>query len=232
MVTRQSDRRIDMSKFNVGDKIVRVADEYPQYGMYIGKVYTVKEIEDDYRESISVEEIPDKYWLEEYFELHYESAKQPQSEQECPYCIIEELSAQVDNLEELVSDQANQINQLTKVLDNFTRLTHYFSTEGSGKLPKAKLGDDVVDAILGYFEGESVKPDTFEPVTEYTLDDWQEAANEGWEFQCRNGDIVTILLVDDSDRPVLCSNRYYHHINGMWDESEGEDSDDIIRRIK
>lgn len=106
-----------MSKFKVGDKIIRVADEYPQYGMYIGKVYTVKEVEDGFQESISVEEIPDKYWLEDYFELHYELIEQ--STQECPYDTIDELEAQVENLEELVSDQAHQINQLTEALDYF-----------------------------------------------------------------------------------------------------------------
>lgn len=218
-----------MSKFNVGDKITRVADEYPQYGMYIGKVYTVKEVEDGFEESISVEEIPNKFWMVEYFELHYELNEQPA--QEYQDSIIEELEAKIDNLEELVSDQAHQINQLTEALDNFARLTHYFSTEGVGKLPNAKLGDSVVDAILDYFKGDFEKQ--FKPVREYTLEDWEQAIANDWVFETRCGEKVTIDLIDgeECNRPILCSAGWYHNINGMWDDTTGEDADDIIRRV-
>lgn len=74
----------------------------------------------------------------------------------------------------------------------------------------------------------------FKPVSEYTLKDWQQAALFEWKFKCRGGHTVTIdqIDLDEGCRPVLCSAGWCHSINGMWDETTGEDADDIIERIK
>lgn len=100
-----------MSKFKVGDKVIRTGEDYPQYGMIGGQVYTVNGFDQDWEGGISVEGIPDKYWLAEYFE------PANQTKQECPYSIIEELEAKIDNLEELISEQAAHIRELESLQD-------------------------------------------------------------------------------------------------------------------
>lgn len=155
-------------------------------------------------------------------------AKQP--EQECPHAVIEELSAQVENLEQLVSEQAARIRQVDAVLANFARLTKYFSEEGSGKLPNAKIDDDVVDAILEYFKG--ISEQAFKQVNEYTLEDWTQAVREGWKFETRSGDIIGVEGIDDSDATYypVCSDSAWLRMNGceFGDEESGLD---IIKRV-
>lgn len=214
-----------MSKFKVGDKVICIdRDDLGSDPLELGKVYEVISTHEFY---ISID-IGDGEVLQ-YYPRRFELAEQ--SVQECPYDAIDELEAQVENLEELVSDQAHQINQLTEALDYFTRLTHYFSTEGVGKLPNTKLGGSVVDAILDYFKGDFEKQ--FKPVREYTLEDWEQAIANDWVFETRCGEKVTIDLIDgeECNRPILCSIGWYHNINGMWNDTTGEDADDIIRRV-
>lgn len=236
-----------MSKFKVGDwwdiqdasyeMIADLVDELEQDGWYVEGYIQMNGLQECVRwPRIGLR--PECGTITLFTSNNYdfeESRKLPLSvigQTECPYTLIDELEAQVENLEELVSDQAHQINQLTEALDNFTRLTHYFSTEGASKLPNAKLGDSVVDAILNYFKGDFEKQ--FKPVREYTLEDWEQAIANDWVFETRCGEKVTIDLIngEECNRPILCSAGWYHHINGMWNDITGEDADDdIIRRV-
>ena len=123
-------------------------------------------------------------------------AEDKQPEQDCPYSIIEELSAQVENLEELINQQAARIRELEE------------RKEGQSGL-------------------------VFKPVSTYTLEDWQQAMDNEWLFNCRGGYTVTIESIDQDEgyRPIFCSAGWWHSINGMWDEDCGQDKDDIIERI-
>lgn len=91
-------------------------------------------------------------------------------------------------------------------------------------------------AVIDVNQGEDKPYDViqFKPVEHYTLEDWKEAMLYGWEFKTRSGDVVTIEVTDDDSdgRPIWDSNGYYHNLNGMWKELEGEDGDDIIKRVK
>ena len=124
-------------------------------------------------------------------------AEDKQPEQDCPYSIIEELSAQVDNLEQLVAEQAARIREL--------------------------------EASKGEQSGL-----VFKPVSQYTLEDWQQAIDNEWVFKCRGGSIVAIVTINqgESCRPILCSAGWYHNINGMWNEDVGQDGSDIIERVR
>ena len=92
-----------MSKFNVGDKIVPVYLKNTKFEVYTFKGYMQN---DQY---LCLEEHPLYCFDAGWFKL----VEQP--EQDCPYSIIEELSAQVDNLEQLVIEQAAQIRELQSV---------------------------------------------------------------------------------------------------------------------
>ena len=116
MMARQSDRRIDMSKFNVGDKVSLLSTS-----QWVNQ----SPLEFDSSNPLNVEGFIDEVNGYEYSimwgngqhnycytddDLILAEDKQP--EQDCPYNIIEELSAQVENLEELVAEQAARIREL------------------------------------------------------------------------------------------------------------------------
>lgn len=54
------------------------------------------------------------YGFDEYRQLDLIANQvfKQQPEQDCPYCIIEELEAKIDSYEELISEQASQIREL------------------------------------------------------------------------------------------------------------------------
>lgn len=96
-----------MSEFDVGDKVVCVDSRGRDVYITVGNVYTVINI-NLYDELLTVQDNTGNN--QEFFMDRFKLAEQP--EQDCPYSIIEELSAQVENLEELVSEQAARIREL------------------------------------------------------------------------------------------------------------------------
>lgn len=129
-----------MNKFKIGDKVMLSPDSQWVNGYSFAT---------DSANPLNIEGVIDQYEDGEYGVMWgngrhngcYEDVDlllAQQTTPECPYAVIEELSAHVENLEELVSEQAERIRQVDTVLANFAKLTQYFSEEGSGKLPNAK----------------------------------------------------------------------------------------------
>jgi hypothetical protein len=74
----------------------------------------------------------------------------------------------------------------------------------------------------------------FNPISEMTLEDWQQAKDEGWEFETREGDVIsatTLWSLSDA-YPVRCSNGLAYTIRGYFWDSGKENDADIIKRIK
>lgn len=74
---------------------------------------------------------------------------------------------------------------------------------------------------------------TFKPISEYTLEDWKQACVEDWEFECRDGDVVQIINVDEEDvtYPVKGTDNYWRDVKGFWYTGR-TDSGDIVKRIR
>ena len=71
----------------------------------------------------------------------------------------------------------------------------------------------------------------FKPISDYTLEDWQQAIDEDWEFECRNGYPVQVVEVNRTLKyPVECTDGLCRDIKGFWC-SDTVDADDIIKRI-
>ena len=105
-----------MSKFNAGDKV---------YLLPSSRWVSDESLDDRSANPLNVEGVithvfEDSYkikWGNGQINSCYEDcdlilAENKQPEQDCPYSIIEELSAQVENLEELVAEQAARIREL------------------------------------------------------------------------------------------------------------------------
>lgn len=78
------------------------------------------------------------------------------------------------------------------------------------------------------------KEQAFKLVSEMTLEDWQQALEEGWEFETREGDVISVIdiSVNKSSYPVKCDNSLLYTIRGYFWDSGKEYEADIIKRIK
>ena len=73
----------------------------------------------------------------------------------------------------------------------------------------------------------------FKPVSEYTMSDWEQALNEKWEFEQRDGSVTNIISLDYSDDisyPVETESTWLR-LDGTECDYEASDSD-IVERIK
>lgn len=78
----------------------------------------------------------------------------------------------------------------------------------------------------------SAGSDAFKPIIEYTLEDWKQACDEDWEFECRNGYPVQVVEVNRAlNYPVECTDGLCRDIKGFWC-SDRVDEDDIVKRIQ
>jgi hypothetical protein len=78
------------------------------------------------------------------------------------------------------------------------------------------------------------KEQTFKPISEMTLEDWQQAMEEGWEFETRDGDVISAMTLSSisNSYPVICNNTLAYTIRGyFWDSGKEHDAD-IIKRVK
>jgi hypothetical protein len=78
------------------------------------------------------------------------------------------------------------------------------------------------------------KEQTFKPISEMTLEDWQQAMEEGWEFEKRDGDVISAMTLSSisNSYPVICNNTLAYTIRGyFWDSGKEHDAD-IIKRVK
>ena len=86
---------------------------------------------------------------------------------------------------------------------------------------------------LAGLESKEFKLSEFKPISEYTFEDWEQAAYNNWMFEQRNGDVVTVNGLDDVNEttyPVdtdnawlTLSGREYLNVQSAFD---------ILRRIK
>lgn len=78
----------------------------------------------------------------------------------------------------------------------------------------------------------SAGSDAFKPISEYTLEDWKQALDEEWEFECRDGHTVKIDYINyGEDYPIVGDDYWYRNIAGVWYVGD-TDSDDIVKRIR
>ena len=146
-----------MSKFKIGDKVMLSPDS--RWVDYASHKYD----SDNPLNVVGVIDEADIYHHMEYG-IMWDNGKHNscytdadlilvyETQEEYPYAVIEELECKLESFEELITQQAKQIRELEEVLNNFSRLTNYFSTKGWGNLPKVQFGDCVVEGILDYFK--------------------------------------------------------------------------------
>ncbi len=67
-----------------------------------------------------------------------------------------------------------------------------------------------------------------------TLEDWQQALEEGWEFETRQGDLINVENIFDPRNayPVKGSNSINYTLSGCFWDSGKEHESDIIKRVK
>lgn len=141
--------------------------------------------------------------------------------------LIAELSAPVDTAQE---QQAYTYQQMQKVLVNhpsFKELSdgsHCEELVGTIKLLQDAY-DTNVNLNMKY-------PEQFKPVSEYTLEDWKEAYDNDWVFECRNGDFTKIVGINEGETayPVESTEAWLRlDGNESWSELS---TNDIVKRIK
>ncbi len=99
--------------------------------------------------------------------------------------------------------------------------------------------DSLIDEInmLRELLAEAYKPiaPTFKPISEMTMGDWKQAKKEGWVFETREGETVSVDRVcrDERPYPIHASNDLSYTIEGeFFSYSHGKEPYDIVKRIK
>ncbi len=80
----------------------------------------------------------------------------------------------------------------------------------------------------------AVKEEQFKPIPEMTLEDWQQAMEDGWVFETRRGYLINVEKVFDSRNtyPVKGNNSLNYTVSGCFWENVKEHEADIIKRVK
>jgi hypothetical protein len=151
-------------------------------------------------------------------------------------------------------DEINMLRELVAEITletDYTALGQQASTyralnEKMTKHPSYKQGDgwstresellEQLDVLFEAYDNVvyTEKEQTFKPISAMTLEDWQQAMEEGWVFETRYGDVISSTATGSlSDAyPVRCSNGLAYTIRGyFWDSGKEHDAD-IIKRIK
>lgn len=103
-----------MSKFKIGDKVLRTGCSATELGLITGEVYVVKAIPPQWNDFIILEGVDDA-WDQDKFELIEEAPKET-SPSDDSVSELEEAYARIDSLEELVSSLSDDRTQLLKAI--------------------------------------------------------------------------------------------------------------------
>lgn len=104
---------------------------------------------------------------------------------------------------------------------------------GSTRIGELSKQLDVLFAAYDSLAGKQ-KEQTFKPISEMTLEDWQQAMEEGWEFKTRDDDVISVIAleINNTSYPVRCDNGYAYTTRGYFWDSGKEYEADIMKRIK
>jgi hypothetical protein len=151
-------------------------------------------------------------------------------------------------------DEINMLRELVAEITletDYTALGQQASTyralnEKMTKHPSYKQGDgwstresellEQLDVLFEAYDNVvyTEKEQQFKPISEMTLEDWQQAVEECWEFETRYGDVISAITLSSISKsyPVICNNTLAYTIRGyFWDSGKEHDAD-IIKRIK
>lgn len=188
-----------MSDFKIGDKIRRIDESNVE--VFKGAVYKVRGLT-KYGD-LELAGLDDFGYNPSSFELVAESYLPTYTYPE-QLSEIDELQDRVEYLESLCSDYVEQIKDIEyaleahkKALNKFTKLTVLLSENHKvADLVGSQIGDDVVDKIYDYLLSQVKQKTDFKPISEMTIGDWQQALDEGWEFEDNEEDICQVESVD------------------------------------
>jgi hypothetical protein len=151
-----------------------------------------------------------------------------------------EVDAYIDEinmLRELVAEITLQsdFNSLEQQAEAFRvlndkMLSHQSYKQGDGG--STRIGElskqlDVLFAAYDSLAGKQ-KEQTFKPVSEMTLEDWQQALEEGWEFLDNYGDINTVTEITD----LVFFSEYCYGFSIDGKHSIDSENNFIVKRIK
>ncbi len=101
--------------------------------------------------------------------------------------------------------------------------------------------DALIDEIdmLRELLAEAYKPatdmaPTFKPISEMTMEDWKQAKEEGWVFETRDGEHISVVGCVNVCHayPIVGSNDLNYTIHGEFYTGASEHKTDIIKRIQ
>lgn len=201
-----------MAEFNVGDKVRRIEDS--NYQVFKGGVYTVRGFDD--LGHLEFEGLDDFGYSPDSFEL-VEPAQQPVLEPmsnidlytEAELTYIEQLEDEIAKLGDLCSDYAKIIEKKDAEIEV---LKQQFS------ISVDSVGDEKV----------------FKPISDMAIKDWQQALDEGWEFETYYGNKVRVESVSDcSYYPItVAGSGCSYTLEGRWISTLEHHPIDIAKRIK
>lgn len=119
---------------------------------------------------------------------------------------LEEAYAKIDTLESALEDAVKEVLSL-----------------------KHQLIAKAANTCLGI---EKEEPE-FKPISEYTLEDWELAIDNNWEFELRSGEVVQVdELYPSNEVYVVSLNKCTQTITGKVCDWNEEHEDDVVKRIK
>lgn len=235
--------------FKVGDKVACIADID---NLSYGKVYTVLGTErllEDRLLLAVMDDMNEKRW---YYTTRFTSAiiKNPDPQVTIPESEYHSLIEEVNMLQELVKelsapqDTALEQQAETYLALNDTLTRHESFQEGEDGVSTTRCEEllNTIDFLHEVYDDwktndyqaavASAGSDAFKPISEYTLEDWQQAIDEDWKFECRDGHTVKIDCINyGEDYPIVGDDGWYRNIAGAW-YVNCVDQDDIVKRIR
>lgn len=226
--------------FKIGDEVVCKDSRGREDYITEGSIYVVNYV-NTYDELLTV--VDDTGKSQEFFIDRFKLAEKQQDPMvSIPQSEYDDLIEQINMLQELIAElsgpqpvdtaqeqQAYTYQQMQKVLvghPSFKELSDGSHCEEL--VGTIRLLQDAYDELNNDKE---FKLELFKPVSEYTMDDWKDAYDNDWVFECRNGDFTKIIGLDygDTNWPVE-SQHTWLRLDGT--EYNSGSSTDIIRRIK
>lgn len=160
--------------------------------------------------------------------------------------LISEINALQDLVKELSAPQDTALEQQAETYRalNETLTRHESFQEGEDGVSTTRCEEllNTIDFLHEVYDDwktndyraavASAGSDAFKPISEYTLEDWQQAIDEDWEFECRDGHTVKIYCINyGEDYPIVGDDDWCRNIEGVWYVGD-TDLDDIIKRIR
>lgn len=189
--------------FKVWDKVVCVNAADSGDSLVSGKTYTIGDVQEEY---VVLEEDENGYaWMASRFQLALDIDPLVEIHQSEYSALIEEINL----LQELLAEANTKLADC--LLDKMEDISVRIKT----------LNESIPE------------PTVFKPIDEYTMEDWEQAVCNDWMFEQRNGDVVTVIALNDADEttyPVDTDNTWLT-LSGR-EYLNAQSTFDILRRIK